>query len=203
MIITNNENIANVIRSLRDHGASKSDIQRHKERGGSLLPEFNLKGYNYRMTDFQGAIGVSQMKKAGKIMGGRRRIAHKYYQALSDVKELITPYVPDNYTHGYQSFVCLFGNSEDITNLTIGQINKINMRRNRFMKQLEDNNIATRQGTHAIHTLGYYREKYGLKNEDHINSYAADRLSVALPLYADMTNEEFDYIITKIKEALK
>jgi len=51
MLITDDENIANKVSQLKDHGASKSDLQRHKEKGGSLLPDFTMRGYNYRMTD--------------------------------------------------------------------------------------------------------------------------------------------------------
>jgi dTDP-4-amino-4,6-dideoxygalactose transaminase len=66
------------------------------------------------------------------------------------------------------------------------------------MFQLEEKGIATRQGTHAVHTLGYYRKKYGLKADDYIYSYAADRLSVTLPLYPTMTDEEFDYVMENL-----
>ena len=68
------------------------------------------------------------------------------------------------------------------------------------MEKLEEMTIATRQGTHAV---GYYKNKNNFKDEDFLMSYAADRLSIALPLYAGMTNEEFDYVISNIKEALK
>jgi len=203
MLITNNEDIAYKVSLLRDHGASKSDFQRHGEKGGSLLPDFPLRGYNYRMTDIQAAIGICQMQKKEYIMKKRREIARKYDEALKDVDQLITPYVPEEYKHGYQSYVCIFTDGEDISNLSKEKIDRINLKRNKFMKRLEENFIATRQGTHAIHTLSYYKNKYKFKDEDFLMSYAADRLSVALPLYAGMTDEEFDYIITNIKKALK
>ena len=71
------------------------------------------------------------------------------------------------------------------------------------MEKLEEKNIATRQGTHAVHTLGYYKDKNNFNDDDFLMSYAADRLSIALPLYAGMSEEEFNYIISNIKEALK
>lgn len=203
MIITDDENIANRVSQLKDHGASKSDLQRHKEKGGSLLPDFTMRGYNYRMTDMQGALGVCQMDKKEYIMNGRREIAAKYDTLLKDILQLVTPYIPENYKHGYQSYVCIFTDGEDISNLTKEQIDRINIKRNIFMEKLEDMTISTRQGTHAVHTLGYYKNKNNFKDEDFIMSYAADRLSIALPLYAGMSNEEFDYVILNIKEALK
>lgn len=203
MLITDDENIASKVSQLKDHGASKSDLQRHKEKGGSLLPDFTMRGYNYRMTDMQGALGVCQMNKKDYIMNGRREVANKYDIALKEIAQLITPYIPENYRHGYQSYVCIFSNGEDLSNLTKEQIDRINIKRNIFMEKLEEMTIATRQGTHAVHTLGYYKNKNNFKDEDFLMSYAADRLSIALPLYAGMTNEEFDYVISNIKEALK
>ena len=203
MLITDDEDIASKVSQLKDHGASKSDLQRHKEKGGSLLPDFTMRGYNYRMTDMQGALGVCQMDRKEYIMNGRREVASKYDIVLKDISQLLTPYIPENYKHGYQSYVCIFTDGEDISNLTKEQIDRINIKRNIFMEKLEEMTIATRQGTHAVHTLGYYKNKNNFKNEDFLMSYAADRLSIALPLYAGMTNEEFDYVISNIKEALK
>ncbi|MFY9107293.1 DegT/DnrJ/EryC1/StrS family aminotransferase [Aliarcobacter cryaerophilus] len=202
MLITDDEDIANKVSQLKDHGASKSDLQRHKEKGGSLLPDFTMRGYNYRMTDMQGALGVCQMDRKEYIMNGRREVASKYDIVLKDISQLLTPYIPENYKHGYQSYVCIFTDGEDISNLTKEQIDRINIKRNIFMEKLEEMTIATRQGTHAVHTLGYYKNKNNFKDEDFLMSYAADRLSIALPLYAGMTNEEFDYVIQNIKNAL-
>ncbi len=203
MLITNNSNLADTVSQLKDHGASKSDLQRHKEKGGSLLPDFNMRGYNYRMTDMQGALGVCQMEKKEYIMNGRRDTAAKYDIALQDIPQLIPPYTPKDYKHGYQSYVCIFTDGEDISDLTKDQIDRINIKRNIFMEKLEAKNIATRQGTHAVHTLGYYKTKNNFHDEDFLMSYAADRLSIALPLYAGMSDEEFAYVISNIKEALQ
>jgi len=203
MLITDDDAIAAVVSQLKDHGASKSDLQRHKEKGGSLLPDFTMRGYNYRMTDMQGALGVCQMNKKEYIMQGRREVAAKYDKVLQQIPQLVTPFIPEGYRHGYQSYVCLFTDGEDISTLTKTQIDRINLKRNLFMEKLEERNIATRQGTHAVHTLGYYKDKNGFSDEDFLMSYAADRLSIALPLYAGMSDEEFDYVISNIKEALK
>ena len=202
MLITDDEDIANKVSQLKDHGASKSDLQRHKEKGGSLLPDFTMRGYNYRMTDMQGALGVCQMDRKEYIMNGRREVASKYDIVLKDISQLLTPYIPENYKHGYQSYVCIFTDGEDISNLTKEQIDRINIKRNIFMEKLEEMTIATRQGTHAVHTLAYYKNKNNFKDEDFLMSYAADRLSIALPLYAGMTNEEFSYIIDNIRKCL-
>lgn len=199
MIVTNNKEQAAMVASLRDHGANASDLQRHKGKGGSLLPDFDIKGFNYRMTDIQGALGVCQMKKAKYIQKRRRELANRYDTALRNFENLITPFVPEKYTHGYQSYVCLFTAGEEISKLSLKKINKLNVLRNKFMESLEKKGIATRQGTHAVHTLGYYKRKYHLSHADYINSYAADRLSIALPLYTNMTKKEQNYVIENMK----
>ncbi|PCJ17063.1 MAG: aminotransferase DegT [Candidatus Cloacimonadota bacterium] len=202
MLITNNQEIERKVSQLKDHGASKSDLQRHNEKGGSLLPDFTMRGYNYRMTDLQGALGICQMNKQDYIMSGRRKIAKQYDLALKDIKHLITPKNFKNYIHAYQSYVCIFSDGESLENLTMDQIDKINIKRNIFMEKLEELGIATRQGTHAVHTLTYYKEKNKFKDEDFLMSYAADRLSIAIPVYAGMADIEFDYVIACFKKVL-
>ena len=206
MLVTDDVDISVKVLQLRDHGASKTDLQRHKE-GGSLLPDFKMRGFNYRMTDLQGALGVCQMKKAEFIMKKRREIASMYDKTINSDpalrENLITPYVPEGYIHSYQSYVCIFSAGEDISELSIDKIDRINAKRNEFMKKLEEKGIATRQGTHAVHTLSYYKNKYSLKDEDFLNSYAADRLSVAMPLYPTMSQEEFEYIIDTMRSLFR
>lgn len=203
MIITNDKTLAEKLRMLRDHGASKSDFERHVKFGGSLLPEYNDLGYNYRMTDIQGAIGVCQMKKAKILLEKRKNLANLYTEMLSGCEFLIPPSVPEGYTHAYQSYVCLFTDGEDINELNYEKINRINLRRNQLMRELEYMGISTRQGTHAVHTLGYYKRKYGFKDWDYISSYAADRLSIALPLYFEMEREDVEYVVSSIKKAYR
>ena len=134
MLITDNENIANKVSQLKDHGANKSDLTRHKQKGSFFLPDFKLKGFNYRMTDIQGALGVCQMNKKDYIMNGRRKIAKKYNESLSNLSQLITPYVPKGYKHGYQNYTCIFTDGENISNLNKEQIDRINTKRNFFME---------------------------------------------------------------------
>jgi len=64
--------------------------------------------------------------------------------------------------------------------------------------RLEAKGIATRQGTHAPVVLGYYAEKYGLRPEQFPNAYLADRLSLALPLYPQMTEVEQNRVVTEL-----
>src|SRR6266852_6240855 len=73
MITTADDQLATTARSLRDHGASRSDLQRHTNAASYLLADYDLLGYNFRMTDLQGAIGCVQMDRADWVLAERRR----------------------------------------------------------------------------------------------------------------------------------
>jgi dTDP-4-amino-4,6-dideoxygalactose transaminase len=204
MVITDDSDIAAQISSLRDHGASKSDRERHGQKGSFFLPDFNIVGFNFRMTDFQGALGVAQMEKADMLLDARRSLAARYDQALKGFSYLTRPFLPVGFTSGYQSYVCLYATEEDLAALNnTDRVDVLHEKRNAFMYRLEEKGVTTRQGTHAVHTLGYYKKTYGLKDEQFPSSYAADHLSIALPLFYGMTDEEFEYILGTMREAFK
>lgn len=194
MIITAKDEVAEIVRSLRDHGASVSDLTRHHGAHSYLLPEFNMVGYNYRMTDLQGAVGVAQMRRLNWILEERARIARQYDEALSEFSWLRTPVTPSDRRHGYQAYVCLFQPESP----TLQNVKKLNQARNALMDKLEAKGIATRPGTHAVHMLGYYRRKYSIQPEDFPNAYIADQLSLTLPLYVQLTELEQDYVISNL-----
>ena len=74
--------------------------------------------------------------------------------------------------------------------------------RNRLLQKLEDTGIATRQGTHAIHMLGYYKNRFGYVPEDFPNAYACDHLSITLPLYVQMSDEDQYHVVQTIRETM-
>lgn len=195
MLLTNDNTAAELCRALRDHGTTVSDLARHNGKRGFLLTEFNLLGYNYRMTDLQGALGVAQMDKLPRILARRAARAERYNRLLEGFAWLRTPAAPDGYTHGYQAYVCLFCPERP----AISNVRDLNEQRNRLMEALEDRGVITRQGTHAVHTLGYYRTKYGIREADFPNALIADRLTLALPLYAQMDDREQDAVVNALK----
>ncbi len=103
---------------------------------------------------------------------------------------------PVDYQHGYQSYVCLFSPERP----SLENVEQLSKGRNILMDALEIAGIATRPGTHAVHMLGYYKEKYDILPSDFPNAYLADRLSITLPLYAQMTEEEQDYVIEQLHD---
>lgn len=198
MILTNDVALAKRMRELRTHGSTVSADARDKEHG-FLLPEFPELGYNYRMTDIQGAMGLAQVKKLDCIINGKRKSAACYNELISKMlPEFIPPTEPKGYFHTYQSYVCML----DENYLKVSSIEDGGNYRNYLLKNLEEMGIATRQGTHAVHMLGYYKNRFGYLPEDYDNAYACDRLSITLPLYMGMTEDDQEYIVNTIRKAI-
>lgn len=186
-------------RSLRDHGAAKSDHARHSSRGAALLPVFEMVGYNYRMTDLQAAVGVAQLGKLEAVLAARIARAKRYDELLAGTEGLILPVEPDGHRHSYQSYVCRIETERtDEPEIVAG-----NTYRNAVMNALEEDRIATRQGTHAVHMLGYYARTWGFTPMSFPGAFAADHLSLSLPLYAQMTDEEQDRVVERLTHHLR
>jgi perosamine synthetase len=190
MITTAQPEIDHLSRILRDHGASQTDFDRESIKWAFLLSDYKHLGYNYRMTDIQGALGCVQMERAKWILEERSKRAHLYDELLKDVEWLEVPKVTNGYIHGYQAYVCLFQPQE----LTLKNVERLHRQRNDLMMRLEEKGISTRQGTHAPVIQGYYVEKYHLRPEQFPNAYIADRLSLTLPLYVQLTEAEQEFV---------
>jgi perosamine synthetase len=183
MITTNDDAMAERINILRNHGATISEEQRHHGPQPYLLPDFNLLGFNYRMTDLQGAVGSVQLTRLDGFLAERREWADFYERDLSDIPWLITPKVPRDCAHGWQAYVCRV--DENIAPFP----------RNELMRRLEEQGISTRPGTHAVHMLGLYRERFGYRDDSFPNARDCDRFTIAIPLHNAMTPDDYQYVV--------
>ena len=187
MITTNDDVLGKKLQILRNHGASISEEQRHHGAKPYILPDFNVLGYNYRMTDLQGAIGVVQLKKLDKFIDERAQWATYYKKELASISWLSLPDFSDDYKHGWQSFVLIIDEE------------KAPCSRNEIMERLQEKGISTRPGTHAVHMLGFYREKYSIQPQDYPGAQIANDESISIPLHNKMVKEDFEYIVNVIK----
>ena len=188
MITTNDKALAERVHVLRNHGASVSEEQRHHGPRPYIMAEYNLLGYNYRMTDLQGAVGLVQLGKLDRFIEERSRWATYYREQLSDIEWLRLPAEPDEGRHAWQAFV------------TYIDPEKTRIPRNEIMEALHDRGIATRPGTHAVHMLGLYRSRFGLAPEDFPASRDCDQHSMAIPLHNRMGPDDYEHIVKSIRE---
>ena len=183
MVTTNDAALAATMDMMRNHGASISEEQRHNGPRPYLLAEFNLLGFNYRMTDLQGAVGVVQLGKLDRFIAERHAAAESYRDRLQRLDWLRMPVFPTNGTHAWQAFV------------TTVDPERAPLSRNDLMEALQARGIATRPGTHAVHMLGLYRDRYGLAPDDFPGARDCDANTMAIPLHNRMTTEEYDYVV--------
>lgn len=187
MLTTNDDAIAEHLNMLRNHGASIAEEQRHNGAKPYLLPDYNIIGYNYRMTDLQGAIGEVQLRKIDTFINERNEWAAFYTKELKNISWLRTPVVPGGYKHGWQSYVTLIDEE------------KSPLKRNELMEALQQQGISTRPGTHAVHILGAYAKRFNLAPQDFPNAYKANEYSMSLPLHNRMRKEDYEYVVAAIK----
>jgi perosamine synthetase len=187
MITTNDGALADVANMLRNHGASISEEQRHGGPRPYLLPEFNLLGYNYRMTDLQGAVGLVQLQKLDRFIAEREQWASYYRDALAGLGWLRMPQLPaEGGRHAWQAFV------------TYVDPETAPLPRNEIMARLQERGISTRPGTHAVHLLGYYRKRYGIRPDDYPGARDCDANTMAIPLHNRMTNEDYAFVASAL-----
>jgi perosamine synthetase len=188
MLTTDDDSLAERARMLRNHGASVSEEERHAGPQPHILPDFNLLGFNYRMTDLQGALGLVQLKKLDRFVAERARRAAWYREALADLSWLRLPQEPAGGRHAWQSFVAYVDPE------------KAPRSRNEIMTALAERGVAARPGTHAVHALGYYRERFGYAPDDLPAARDCDRQSMALPLHNRMDEDDYRYVANCLHE---
>lgn len=166
VITTDNPSMDQRLRSLRNHGL---DME-------SPISDFIEPGFNYRMTDFQAALGCTQMNKLERIIRARRAAAQRYNMLLENTA-IKSPFLPKNQGHVYQSYVALL--PRHLANARI-----------ELIEQLRENGIETTIGTRHMPLSKYYSTRYGFKPGDFsVTDDVYDR-SLTLPLYETITPEE-------------
>lgn len=184
MILTNNKDWADKLRILRHHGMSISDVQRHKS-SKIIFEKYSVIGYNFRMSDIQAAVGVEQMKKLPLILKKRAFFAKRYNKNFLKSKNIVSPYVPEDSQHNWQSYIIRLRPNKKIT-------------RNELIQKLHDVGIAGRTGIMAAHLEKPYKKMYPKLSLSETESAA--RGTITLPLFPQMTIKEQDFIIAKVLE---
>ncbi|MBD3308789.1 aminotransferase class I/II-fold pyridoxal phosphate-dependent enzyme [candidate division KSB3 bacterium] len=184
MITTPHEAYAQRLKLLRHHGMSVSDRTRHQAKT-VIIEDYVEVGYNYRMTDIQASVGITQLEKLDWLVEERRKIAFEYLDALQDLPCLRLPYEPDGYRSNYQSFSIYLQPS-------------CRMSRNECMQRLLEAGIATRPGIMIAHRTTAYKS---LPVQLPISERVSDN-SIILPLYVPMPAEARTSVIQQLTRLL-
>ena len=185
VVTTNRADLAVLIKSIRNHGSTGIAPGADPSRPYTMSTFDNL-GFNLRLSDIQSAIGIAQMAKLDALLAERRRIALRYTELLESTSGLVCP--ADDAGHTYQSYVI---------RVVAGRA-----ARNRLMDALSERQIQTRPGTHAVHRLGYYVNKYKLSPAQFPNACAAEDTTITLPIFPGMTAAQQDCVVAAVTAAL-
>jgi dTDP-4-amino-4,6-dideoxygalactose transaminase len=177
MVLTDSDEAAGSICELRNHGIRVTDGK----------TEFVAPGYNFRMNEMEGVLGLAQISRIDDLIERRRSIAAAYRGLLADVDQLVTPAEPEGYVHTYQSYVVMTGDTVD---------------RDLLIELLRKQGVESGIGTYAIHVQPFYRDLLGHNPGDFPNSYRALKKSLALPIYASMSDGEVMQVVKALKECI-
>jgi dTDP-4-amino-4,6-dideoxygalactose transaminase len=189
-VTTNDPELALAVKSLRNHGTTGLPPAEIEPHGPWTMGTFDRIGFNLRLSDIQAAVGVAQMGKLQKLVADRRATAQRYTKMLCSLNDLILPDKTGMEGHTFQSYVVRLAEGG-------------RKRRNAIMAAMALAEIQTRPGTHAVHRLGYYREKYGLKAEQFPNACIAEDTTITLPIIPFMRESDQEQVVDILRRALK
>jgi perosamine synthetase len=187
MITTDSDRLANSLRTFRNHGITVDARQR--ELQGSWYYEIDELGYNYRLTDIQSALGISQLRKLPRWLERRRSIAKAYTEAFADVPELETP------------VVC--GDRESAWHLYVIRLNleRLSVGREQIFRALRAENIGVNVHYIPVPWHPYYQRLGYRKGEWPVAEKAYERL-ISLPMWAAMTDSDVSDTVSAVRKVL-
>ena len=186
MVVTNKEEFYERLKMFRTHGITKDPDKLTKDEGPWYYEQHHL-GCNYRLTDFQCALGISQLKKIEYFLERRNEIARRYDIAFENMPQIVpAPSVLEPDRHAYHLYPIL--------------LNDVN-RKDVYLK-LREKGIYTQVHYIPVHLQPYYRKKFGFKSGDcpHAEYYYKRELSI--PVYPKMTDEQQEYVICSIQKII-
>ncbi len=188
IITTNNKKIFDKLNLFRKHGIQRSNKMFSKKKQiGKWYYDMEFLGYNYRLTDFQSALGISQLKNLKKFIKRRRNIVNYYNSELKQIDQLILPYEEKNVDSNFHLY-----------SLQIQNHKKKN--RYSFFNYLVNNNYNPMIHYIPIHYLKYYKKRYKFKKGDFKNSELFYSRTVSLPLFPTMKDKEVEKVVSDIKK---
>lgn len=182
IVTTNREDLYEKLKLFRTHGITREEKFLHKVDGPWYYEQIDL-GYNYRITDIQAALGISQLGRIDKFLEKRKKIAAKYDEAFRDFNGIEIPKQAEYSNSAYHLYVIKVDKSI----------------RKALFEYLRANNIGVNVHYIPVYTFPYYRE-HGYENVKCENAEKLYESIISIPIYYDLSDEEQDYVIDKIKE---
>jgi perosamine synthetase len=182
MIVTNDERIDNLARSMRNQG---------RDNGMNWLGHDRL-GYNYRLSDINCALGIAQLSRIEEILGKREKVAETYRSYLSEIEEIILP--PGGSNNIKRSWFVYVIRLKD---------NFSEKQRNTLIQLLRENGVGCNVYFPAIHLQPFYVDQFGYKRGDYPVTEAISDRTIALPFYNNLSEVDISRVATALKNNIK
>jgi perosamine synthetase len=203
LVLTNDEHLYKKLKQFRSHGITSDPDEfenidlAFQTSGSDSKPSVNpwyyeqiSLGYNYRITDIQCALGLSQLKKLDRFRKRRREIVDQYNTAFKKAKFVRIPFEHSNCNSNFHLYVLLF------------DFEKIGMNRDRFMLELKAKNIQTQVHYIPVHLHPFYRKRFGTGWGNCANAEQYYQKCLSIPLYPMMTGQDAERVIEEISRLL-
>ncbi|NLL62087.1 MAG: DegT/DnrJ/EryC1/StrS family aminotransferase [Candidatus Atribacteria bacterium] len=178
VLVTDNEELAVAARSMRSQGRGIS---------GEWLDHDRL-GYNFRMDELAAALGCSQLERIDEILEKRAKVAERYNKRLGEIKEVQIPYISQN-TNKMSWFVYVIRLAKGID-------------RDKVMKYLNQEGVQCKPYFTPIHLQPFYVDMFGYQRGDFPVTEDISSRTIALPFFNNLTEEQMDYVVEKLAEAI-
>lgn len=183
-VLTNNKVFYEKLKVFRHHGIIKKP-----EKGGWYY-EIEKPGYNYRLTDFQCALGLSQLKKINKFIKKRREIVAKYNKAFKNVEEIITPTERNYVKSAWHIYTIQL------------RLEKLKASRKKIFEELQKKSLGVQVHYIPLHLQPFYKKNFGYKIGDFPIAEKYYERAITLPLFPKMTGSEVERVIKTVKKII-
>ena len=189
MIVTRHLDLAKRMKIMRLHGIDRDAFDRFQSKKPAWYYEVIAPGFKYNMTDIAAAMGIHQLRKLPRFLKRRQYLAKRYFDALSDLPLILQADDTNGGLHSWHLFV-------------IRLKNNASMNRDELIQLLSDQGIGTSVHYVPLHRQPYWRDKYNLTNDMFPEADKAYLSMVSIPLYTAMTDNQQDWVIQALHEAL-
>ena len=184
-VLTDNEEINKKIKILRTHGITKDESILEKN-DGPWYYEMHEVGYNYRITDFQCALGISQLKKLNKFLEQRRNIANYYNNYFKEDERFITPFVESNVKHAYHLYPLQI------------KFDELKFDKKEYYFRLKEKGVVFQVHYIPVHLQPFFRKNFGFKKGDFPISENFYQRELSLPIYTSLIEDDLTIISNAI-----
>lgn len=193
-VLTNNRKTDAAVKVLRTHGIVKNNsgfrLMNSKYKNDPWYYEMQMPGYNYRITDFQCALGISQLRKLGKFIEERRKIASWYDSVFGNDERFIIPSVNPEGKHAYHLYPLQI------------KFDKLKIKKKEFFGKLASKGIFCQVHYIPVHLQPYYMKNFGFRKGDFPEAEKFYGREVSIPLYPSLNKKDIAHISGIIKKSL-